>query len=107
MPPDEPTEEERQQELPEDNQTPFNPAAPQRSDDLPVDDADQPTGDVDDTHPSTDTDVQPEEVYESGVGPAAGVEDPGPGAVADFTPPDAANDTPPATEGDAPEDTAL
>jgi hypothetical protein len=70
MPPDEPNYEERLEELPEDNQTPFNPAAPSRDDSLPPDDDAQPGGlnrsGFDDTHPNTDTDVQREEIYDAG-----------------------------------------
>lgn len=57
MPPDEPTDEERLEELPEDNQTPFQPA----------DDTGQQSSHQADTHPSTDTDVEQEELYDQGV----------------------------------------
>ena len=76
MPPDEPTEEERQEELPEDNQTPFQPADPTDSNDH-----------LDDTHPQTDTNIQKEELYDEGVAGAAEVSEPSDSAVVDFTPP--------------------
>lgn len=60
MPPDEPNDEERLEELPEDNETPFQPAA-QR--------AGAPT--VDDTHPDTDTDIDKQELYDAGKAAAA------------------------------------
>ena len=79
MPPDEPTDEERQQELPQDNGTPFQPAAP--SPDPagltdPVAQA-QAGSQLDDTHPATDTNVQPEEAYDEGVSGAAEAAQPG------------------------------
>lgn len=92
MLPDEPTDEERQEELPQDNGTPFQPAAP----------APDPTGGVtndpvaqassdgalDDTHPATDTNVQTEEQYDEGVAGAAEAQEPNAGnAVAGYTPP--------------------
>ncbi|HVX48223.1 MAG TPA: hypothetical protein VHA05_02590 [Candidatus Saccharimonadales bacterium] len=52
MPPDEPTDEEELEELPEDGETPFRPATS------------TPT---DDTHPSTDDGLQPEELYDAGL----------------------------------------
>ncbi|HET6924411.1 MAG TPA: hypothetical protein VFH39_01100 [Candidatus Saccharimonadales bacterium] len=71
MLPDEPTDEERLEELPEDNETPFSAA------DSELDDTERTSGDgavtqhVDDTHPVTDTDVQREDVYENGLADAA------------------------------------
>lgn len=54
--------------LPEDNQTPFSPADPA---------ADDPQGDqLDSTHPATDTNIQPEEVYEAGLADAAEAAEP-------------------------------
>jgi hypothetical protein len=94
MPPDEPNDEERLEELPEDNgETPFRPAAPARDDDLPADDTGQ-TDDsqLDDTHPVTDTNIQPEELYDEGVSGAAEAGEPNAGdAVVDYTPPDKAD----------------
>jgi hypothetical protein len=79
MPPDEPNDEEKLEELPEDNQTPFQPAAPPRDDSMAVDDDDQPTTDIDSTHPATDTGIQPEESYEAGLGEASGASEPNAG----------------------------
>jgi hypothetical protein len=59
MQPDEPTDEERQQEQPQDVATPFQPA----------DDATQDPV-ADDTHPNTDTDVDKDELYQEGVNAA-------------------------------------
>jgi len=61
MPPDEPTEEERLQELAEDNGTPFQPAS---------DDAGIPSD-----HPATDTNIDSTELYNEGVSGVAEVED--------------------------------
>ncbi len=52
MPPDDLNEEEKQEELSEDNETPFRPASGPA---------------VDDTHPSTDNGLQREELYDSGL----------------------------------------
>jgi hypothetical protein len=59
--------------LPEDNDTPFSPThKPSKRDD---------------THPATDTNVEPEEVYEEGLTGAAEIEEPDHGnAVVDFDP---------------------
>lgn len=57
--------------LPEDNDPPFSPPSP------PVDDDDDDMPDkLDDTHPATDTNIQPEEVYEEGLSGAAEVKEP-------------------------------
>lgn len=92
MPPDEPTNEERQQELPQDNGTPFQPAAP--SPDPTAGVTDNPLtqagsdNTLDDTHPATDTNVQPEEGYDEGVAGAAEAQEPNAGnSAASYTPP--------------------
>jgi hypothetical protein len=72
LPPDEPNEEERREELPGDTQTPFSPAPSSRDDDTG-----QPAQ-LDDTHPSTDTNIEPEELYDEGLAGAAEAEDPSP-----------------------------
>lgn len=92
MLPDEPTDEERQQQLPEDNQTPFRPAdpAPDPTGGVTNDPAAQASSDgqLDDTHPVTDTNVQPEEQYDAGVAGAAGAQEPNAGnTVTGYTPP--------------------
>lgn len=66
MPPDEPNDEERLEQLPGDEETPFRPAPPSRDDTRPADDAAQATP-PDDTHPVTDTDVDQQELYDEGV----------------------------------------
>jgi len=72
MQPDEPNEEERLEELPEDNQTPFSPADP-----VLDDTAAEPVAEkLDDTHPSTDANIEREDVYENGLPDAAGVNEP-------------------------------
>jgi hypothetical protein len=100
MPPDEPTEEERLQELPEDNQTPFQAADPNPS---PTGNTSDPVvaasggSDIPDDHPQTDTNIEPAELYDEGVSGAAETEDTSrQTAVTDFTPPD----------DDAPDETA-
>lgn len=78
MQPDEPTDEERLEELPEDNGTPFQPAPAGRDDDLAADDSAQGTP-LDDTHPDTDTNIDPQELYDEGVSGAAEAEEPNEG----------------------------
>jgi hypothetical protein len=79
MPPDEPTDEEKLEQLPEDGQTPFQPADPSRDDALPADAGGQPASDLDSTHPATDTNLQPEELYDEGVSGAAEADEPNTG----------------------------
>jgi len=76
MPPDEPTEEEKLQELPQDSQTPFQPADPSRDGAVPVDSPSQSNGQLDDTHPATDTNLEQEELYDEGVSGVAEARDP-------------------------------
>ena len=79
LPPDEPTDEERQQELPEDHGTPFSApdVGPANTDRL------------NDTHPATDSGLQPEEIYEEGVAGAAEANEPvSDTGVAGYSPPD-------------------
>lgn len=73
MPPDEPNDEERQEELPGDSgQTPFQPANPGRDDTRHADDpAQTDDAQLDDTHPLTDTKVDSHEQYDEGVTDAA------------------------------------
>lgn len=92
MLPDEPNDEERQEELPQDNGTPFQPAAPvpDPSSGAVNDPVAQAASDgtLDDTHPATDTGVQPEGVYEAGVSGEVNAQEPNAGnAVAGYTPP--------------------
>lgn len=105
MLPDEPTDEERQEELPQDNETPFRPADPNPDPAAGVtnDPVAQAASDstLDDTHPVTDTNVQPEEQYDEGVSGAAEAQEPNAGnAVTGFAPPaNGTNDTPAPTSG--------
>lgn len=88
MLPDEPTEEERQQELAEDNETPFQPAAPAPADATTSGAQATTSSQLPDDHPSTDTNIQPEELYDEGVSGAAEAEEPNSAnAVTDYTPP--------------------
>lgn len=68
MPPDEPTEEEALEELPEDNGTPFQPATDGRGD-LSDQNLDREieNSKTDDTDPDYDTDVEQEELYDEGL----------------------------------------
>jgi hypothetical protein len=78
MLPDEPNDEEKLEELPEDGQTPFSPADPEVDDELH--DEEEPIHEhLDDTHPSTDTDVQREDIYENGIPDAAEAREPNEG----------------------------
>lgn len=88
MQPDEPTEEESQQQLPQDGQTPFQPADPPREDALPADNGGQPsTPPLDDTHPATDSGVDPQQQYDEGTAGAAQAQEPNTGNVGGYTPP--------------------
>lgn len=93
MLPDEPTEEERQEELTEDNETPFQPAPPAPvSDTAGSSSSDNTT--LPDDHPATDTGIQKEELYDEGVSGAAEAAEPSEGnAVADYTPPASQKDS--------------
>lgn len=97
MLPDEPTDEERQEELPQDNATPFRPADVSPGNPATQDDQDrigQVSG-IDDTHPATDTNMQPEEQYDEGVSGAAEAQEPNAGnAVTGFSAGEQPQDTP-------------
>ena len=102
LPPDDPNDEERQEELPEDGQTPFSQPDPVSADPAASDDDDQlvTTEDetvgidggsqpstLDDTHPVTDSDVEEEDVYDEGISGAANAEEPNAGnAVVGYNP---------------------
>jgi hypothetical protein len=75
MLPDEPNDEERKEQLPEDYDTPFRPAPPSRDDDIDLDDDDQGR-DLDDTHPATDSGIDEQELYDEGISGAAEAEEP-------------------------------
>ncbi len=79
LPPDEPNDEERLEELPGDYDTPVSPP-----DDEFVSIADDEDGSLkrralDSTHPDTDTDIENEDVYGEGLSAAAGVAEPNAG----------------------------
>ena len=92
MQPDEPNDEERLEQLPEDGPTPFSPPDDQTDDTAAQDDQRAQDPPLDDTHPATDsqTNIQPEEEYDEGLSGAT--ETPGEpnagNAVVDYTPPD-------------------
>jgi hypothetical protein len=90
MPPDEPNDEERLEELPEDNGTPFQPAPPSRDDTGALDNNLQADDNkLDDTHPITDTDIDQQELYDEGLPGAVEAHEPNPGDdVVSYTPPD-------------------
>jgi hypothetical protein len=69
MQPDEPTEEERLEELPEDGQTPFSPPDVSRDLGVTLGAGRQMPEKLDDTHPVTDSksNIQPEEEYDEGI----------------------------------------
>lgn len=77
MIPDEPTDEERQEALEEDNETPFRPAAPNPSTTgNTTDPLVAPGGtDIPTDHPQTDSNIDSTELYDEGVSGAAEVED--------------------------------
>lgn len=84
MLPDEPIDEEREEALAQDYDTPFRPAAPGPASDMAGVDAQ-----LDDTHPDTDTGIQKEELYDEGVSGAAESAEPNDNSsVVDYTPPD-------------------
>lgn len=87
MPPDEPTDEERREELPEDNETPFRPADPSREPDSEPDSVAQPMGGFDTTHPTTDSNIDAAEAYDEGLASAAEADEPNAGnAVTGYDP---------------------
>ena len=91
MPPDT-NDEERLEELPEDNGTPFGPAAPSRDDTGALDDDLQADDNkIDDTHPITDSgsDIDSQELYDEGIAGAVEAHEPNPGNdVVGYNPPD-------------------
>lgn len=80
MPPDEPNDEERLEELPEDDDTPFDlPPEPSRDPDAEPDDERQTEETLNSTHPATDSNMQPEELYQEGIAGAAEASEPNAG----------------------------
>lgn len=76
MLPDEPTDEERLEALPEDNETPFRPAGPAPAEATTSGDSSADDNKLPDDHPATDTNIQPEELYDEGVSGAAEASEP-------------------------------
>jgi len=70
----EPNEEEKQEKLPNDFDTPFSPPSG-------VQDT------TDDTHPDADTDLDDQERYDAGISASSGAQDPGGRGVLGYTPP--------------------
>ncbi len=71
MQPDEPTQEESQLQLPQDNQTPIQPAVDVPSDNPVPQDGSTTTGQpelpiIDDTYPATDTGIDTQQQYDEG-----------------------------------------
>lgn len=85
--PDEPADEDRLEQLPEDHETPFRPAE-DASDDAALDVEQRQAGGVlDDTHQVTDTNLDPQEIYDEGYAGAAEASEPNAGnAVIDYNP---------------------
>ena len=78
--PQEPSDEERLEELPDDEGTPFGPPTEaSRDPDAAPDDERQDAETLDDTHPATDSNIELEEVYERGIAGAAGASEPNAG----------------------------
>jgi hypothetical protein len=89
--PDEPSQEEAMEQLPEDNETPFRPADDVPSGvpatDLDAPDRTEPAGGLDDTHQVTDTNLDPHEIYDEGYSGAAEASEPNAGdAVVGYDP---------------------
>jgi hypothetical protein len=93
MQPNDPSDDDLLEPLAEDGQTPFSPADPARDPDADADDDRQSDEDhFDDTRPSTDDGVEPEEVYEAGLGSAVNESEPNAGnTVVGYTKPDDIN----------------
>ena len=80
MPPQGIVNEDKQQQLPQDNSTPFS--APSSA-----------AGTGDDTHPQTDTNIDSHEHYDEGVSGAAETDDPGDRGIIQFNPPNPTDKT--------------
>lgn len=77
MLPDEPTDEEKLEQLAEDNETPFREAKPSQGQPTTEPPENRAAEDnLDDTHPTTDTGIQAEELYDEGVSGAAEAAEP-------------------------------
>jgi hypothetical protein len=81
------SDEERRDQLPEDNDSPFRPADDDAG--YPGDDPDrrQASAAIDDTHQATDTNLDPQEIYDEGYAGAAEASEPNAGnSVVDYHP---------------------
>ena len=76
MPPDEPYDEEQLEELPEDYETPFSPTRETKDLIASPGGMSFATSKLDSTHPSTDSNIQLEELYDEGLSGAAEAEEP-------------------------------
>lgn len=76
MPPDEPYDEEQLEELPEDYETPFSPTREANDRIAAPGGISFATSKLDSTHPSTDSNIQLEELYDEGLSGAAEAEEP-------------------------------
>lgn len=76
MPPDEPYDEEQLEELPEDYETPFSPTREANDRIAAPGGMSFATSKLDSTHPSTDSNIQLEELYDEGLSGAAEAEEP-------------------------------
>lgn len=76
MPPDEPYDEEQLEELPEDYETPFSPTRESKDMISAPGGMSFATSKLDSTHPSTDSNIQLEELYDEGLSGAAEAEEP-------------------------------
>lgn len=77
--PDEPVEEERSEQLPNDHETPFRPAEDAMNADVTEPERRHDRVTLDDTHQVTDTNMQSEEVYDEGYSGAAEANEPSEG----------------------------
>jgi hypothetical protein len=93
MPPDEPTQEERLEQIPEDGQTPFQPADVSHDPAADINSGGMPTRELDPTHPATDSNIQLEELYDEGVSGAAEATEPSTGDIGGYHKPEENLDT--------------
>ena len=77
--PDEPSDEDRLEQLPDDGATPFRPADDNTSDATDEVDRRMQSSTIDDTHQVTDTNLDPHEIYDEGYAGAAEASEPNAG----------------------------
>ncbi|HXR49779.1 MAG TPA: hypothetical protein VN778_02010 [Verrucomicrobiae bacterium] len=78
LPPDEPDEEEKLEEEPNDFDTPFSLPAEREVDIADASGKTRRRPDLESTHPATDSNLQDEELYDEGLSGAAEVSEPNP-----------------------------